>query len=325
MSEKTAGFDIGSRALHIAVATKRGIKRIVAEVLPEGSVRDGKIVSYEAMGDFIKETCKKRKVRFDGAAVILPSGLCFCRRLSVPVMTHEQLMVNLPYEFRDFITSEKDAYFYDYAVLRVIHDANDEPVELDLMAAAALKSTIDDYKGMFRRAGIKLKTAIPIEMAYINLMSKNDDPMHCHCIIDLGHTEVRLYMYIGGRFESSHVIEYGCASLDEAISEALHVDRFIASSYREANHDDCQSLPECMNIYQNLAVEIQRVVHFFRYNNPDVELEHIHVTGGGAKIQALRDTLENTLSVPILDAGEILSIDGIDTEFGLGAAGAALQ
>ena len=324
MSKKILGFDIGGHAVHIVLRAGKNIKKVVTEPLPEGMIREGRIVSYEALGDFLKQTCKKRKIRADEAAVILPSGQCFCRRLSTPVMSHEQLMVNLPYEFRDFITSEKEAYFYDYAVMRVIHDANEEPVELDMMAAAALKSTISDYRGMFRRAGMKLRVAIPIEMAYANLLLKLDDE-HCHCIIDLGHTAVRLFMYNGGRYESSHLVEYGCSALDTVIADALHVDPFIASSYREANHDGCQTLPECMSIYQNLAVEIQRAVHFFRYNNPDIELEHIHLIGGGAKIQALRDTLEETLSIPVLDAAEILDVDGMDLDFGLSAAGAALQ
>ena len=325
MATKIAGFDIGNHALHIAVNTKKGVKKVVTEPLPEGLVREDRIVSYEAFADFIKETCKKRKIRFDEAAVILPSGLCFCRRMSSPVMTHEQLMVNLPYEFRDYITAEKEAYFYDYAVLRVINDANDEPVELDMMAAACLKTTVRDYKDMFRRAGIKLRTAIPIEMAYTNLMMKNEDPNHTHCLIDLGHNAVRLYMYSGGRYESTHLVEYGCSTLDNVIADALHIDPFVAASYREANHDNCQALPECMEIYQNLANEIQRAVYFFRYNNSDVELEHIHLAGGGARIQALRDVLADTLSVPIYDCSEILESDGADVEFALGAVGAALQ
>lgn len=326
MSRKILGFDIGGHAIHIVLRSGNGIKKVVAEPLPEGSIReDGSIVSFEALGDFIKQTCKQRKIRADEAAVILPSSLCFCRRLSVPVMSHEQLMVNLPYEFRDFITNEKDAYFYDYAVLRVLRDANEVPVEIDLMAAATLKSTIADYKSMFRRAGMKLRIAVPIEMAYTNLLMKMNDEAHCHCLIDLGHTSVRLYMFNGVRFESSHLVEYGCSVLDTAIADALHVDPFLAVSYREANHDDCQSLPECMSIYQNLAVEVQRAVHFFRYNNPDIELEHIHLIGGGAKIKALRDTLEETLSIPVLDASEMLNVDGEDMDFGLGAAGAALQ
>ena len=324
MGKKTAGFDIGGHALHIAVVTKKGVKRVYTEALPEGAVREGRIVSYEAMGDFIKQTCKKQKIRFDDAAVILPSGLCFCRRMNIPVMSHEQLTVNLPYEFRDFITSEKEAYFYDYAVLRTLRDANEEPAELDVMAAAALKTTVSDYKSMFRRAGIKLRTAIPIEMSFVNLLSRIKDG-HCHCIIDVGHTSVRLYMFNGNRFESSHMIDYGCSALDGAIAEALHIDPFIASSYREANHDDCQNLPECESIYQNLAVEVQRAVHFFRYNNPDIELEHIHLIGGGAMIEPLRRTLEETLSVPIYNASELLDVDGVETEFGLAAAGAALQ
>ena len=324
MGKKTAGFDIGSHAVHIALATKKGIKRVHSEPLPEGAVREGRIVSYEAMGDFIKQTCKKQKIRFDDAAVILPASLCFCRRLNMPVMTHEQLTVNLPYEFRDFITSEKEAYFYDYAILRTINDADNKPIELDAMAAAALKTTIADYKGMFRRAGIKLRTAIPVEMAYVNLLMRSPEG-HCHCIIDIGHTAVRLYMYNGNRYESSHLVDYGCSAMDNIIAEALHVDPFIASSYREANHDGCQSLPEREALYQSLAVEVKRAVHFFRYNNPDIELEHIHITGGGAEILPLRETLENTLSIPIYDATELLNVKGADADFGLAAAGAALQ
>ena len=326
MAKRIAGFEIGNHALHIAVYAKNRVKQIITEPLPEGMVREDHIVSYEVLADFLKETCKKRKVRFDEAAVILPSGLCFCRRMSAPIMTHEQLMVNLPYEFRDYITAEKEAYFYDYAVLNVINDEEGQPVELDMMAAACLKTTIHDYKDMFRRAGIKLRTAIPIEMAYTNLMLKDSESDgHCHCLIDLGHTAVRLYMYANGKYESTHLVEYGCSTLDDVIADALHIDPFVAASYREANHDNCQALPECMEIYQNLANEIQRAVYFFRYNNSEVELEHIHLIGGGARIQALRDVLSDTLSVPIYDCSEILDADGLDVEFALGAVGAALQ
>ena len=326
MAKKIAGFDIGNHAIHIAIRTKKGVKRIVTEPLPEGMVREDRIVSFEALADFLKDICKKRKVRFDEAAIILPSGLCFCRRLSTPIMTHEQLMTNLPYEFRDFITAEKEAYFYDYAVLNVINDEEGNPVEMDLMAAACLKTTVQDYRNMFRRAGIKLTAAIPIEMAYTNLMQSQWEGGHCHCLVDLGHTAVRLYMYANGKYESTHLVEYGCSTLDNVIADALHVDPFVAASYREANHDNCQALPECMEIYQNLANEIQRAIYFFRYNNSEAELEHIHLVGGGARIQALRDVLADTLSVPVCDCSEILdAADGLDVEFALGAVGAALQ
>lgn len=320
------GFDIGSHAVHIALRSGNAVKKIFTETVPEGSVRDGRIVSYAALGEFIRQTCKKHKMRADYAAVILPEKLCVCRRLSVPVMTHEQLMLNLPYEFRDFIASENGAYFYDYAVLRVINSDNGEPVGLDIMAAATLKSTAADFAEMFRRAGIKLKTAIPVEMAYTNLMLRRGSATrHCHCIVDVGHTFVRLYIFRDGRLEGSHLIEGGCSSLDGAIADALHIDPFIAMSYREADHNECQSLSACMSIYCSLAAEIQRVLYYFRYKNPDVGIDHIHVIGGGAKIGPLVKALEETLSVSVADASELLNADGIDAGIGLGAAGAALQ
>lgn len=324
MAKNTAGFDIGDHAVHIAVTNRVGLQRIITEQLPEGMVRDARIVSYEALGDFISETRKKHKIRASDAAVVLPSGQCFCRRLSMPVMSHEQLMVNIPYEFRDFITAEKEEYFYDYAILSVVDNEEGSPVELDIMAAACLKTTIAQYRAMFRRAGMKLRTAIPTEMAYSNVLKAQGEE-HSHCLVDLGHTAVRLYMFNGSRFESSHMVEYGCSALDTAISEALNVDPFIAASYREANHEDCQNLMECRQIYQNLAMEIQKSIYFFRYNSPDIELEHMHLIGGCANIQPLKETLENTLSVPIVDPKVILSGEDIDVEFGLCAAGAALQ
>ncbi len=326
MATKIAGFEIGSHAVHIAVVAKSGVKKVICEQLPLGSVREGRIVSYDALADFLKLTCKKKKIRFDYAAVILPQDLCFCRRVSSPVMTHEQLMVNLPYEFRDFITTEKDQYFYDYAVLDVKNDPDSgEPKEMDIMIAACLKSTVQDYKDMFRRAGIKLKTAIPIEIAYTNILSGTPEG-HSHCIIDLGHTAVRLYMYNGGGYESAHTVEYGMGMLDDIIADALHVDPFVAASYREANHEDCQNLPACREVYQNLANEIQRAIYFFRYNNPDLELEHIHLSGGGAKIMPLRDVLSDVLSVPVLDCSELIETDGSgDYESALSAIGAAKQ
>lgn len=320
-----AGFEIGSHAIHIAVCGKNGIKKIVTDPLPEGAVRGGKVVSFEALADFIKQICKKKKIRFDEAAVVLPSALCFCRRIQSPLMTHEQLTVNLPYEFRDYITADKDAYYYDYAVLDINNDAETgEPRELDLMAAACLKSTVSDYKEMFRRAGIRLKTVIPVEMAYTNILFRLSEE-HAHCIIDLGHTAVRMFMFNGHKYESSHVVEYGMSRLDDIIADQLHIDPFIATSYREANHDNCQSLSGCMEVYQNLANKIQRAIYFFRYNNPDVVLEHVHLVGGGAKIQALRDVLTDTLSVPVMDCQELTGVIAEDAESALGALGAAEQ
>ena len=40
-----------------------------------------------------------------------------CWRFELPLMTEEQLRLNLPYEFHDYIGNEMDKYVFDYAMI----------------------------------------------------------------------------------------------------------------------------------------------------------------------------------------------------------------
>ena len=56
--------------------------------------------------NLIRKTMKENKIRCKEAAVVVSSGICFLRNVTMPEMTAEQLVYNLPYEFRDYITDE---------------------------------------------------------------------------------------------------------------------------------------------------------------------------------------------------------------------------
>ena len=300
---KCAGFDIGSQDVHIAVRDGNHLTQFVSEQLPDGIVRDGQILSFETMSDFLKEVRKKNKIHVRDAALVLPAQVCYSRRLTTAYMSHEQLQFNLPYEFRDFLASDKEDYFYDYAVVDTIKNEEGQPTELDLMAAAVRKDLIQDYIAMFHRAGFKLKIAVPGELAYINLIRQGAAD-HGHCILDLGHTAIRLYMFAGDRFENIRVIDFGCAALDQAIAEHYNVDVHIANSYRLSNYENVNSLEECRNIYNTIAVEVLKAVNFYRFSSQGEGLSHLHCCGGGVKNVALLAALENNLGLEILDMSE---------------------
>ena len=325
---KCVGFDIGGQDLHIAVREGSHLTRTIVEPLPEGVVRDGQIVSFEAMSDFLKVVRKTHKLHVSDAALVLPARVCYTRRLTTAYMSHEQLQFNLPYEFRDFLASDKEDYFYDYAVVDTLMDEEGKPAELDLMAAAVRKSLIHDYSAMFRRAGFKLKTAIPEELAYINLI-RQESIEHGHCLLDLGHNDTRLYMFTGDRFENTRVIEFGCAALDQAIAENFNVDVHVANSYRVNNYNGAISLPACQDVYNAIAIEVLKAVNFYRFSNQGEGLEHLHCCGGGVKNAELLKALRENLSLDILDMSEFLpglnSTLAEDAPLCAAAAGATMQ
>ena len=159
MAKKYLGIDIGSYNLKIAVCTGKVLNRYVTVPIPDNLVREGRIVSYNAMADLIKETIKAHKIRKYDVVCVLPMETYFIKRSKFPLMTAQQLSINIPYEMHDYITDESSAYVYDYAVI----EANEEG--MDLMIAATSKEVVDSYGAMMKRAGLKLVKLVPDVLA----------------------------------------------------------------------------------------------------------------------------------------------------------------
>lgn len=320
------GFDIGNHAVHIAVNKSGKIIRSISAILPEGIVQNGHITSIEAMTDVLKDLRRQNKLHIRNTAVVLPAGLCYCRRFNVAAFNRDQLMFNLPYGFHDFISDDKSNYFFDCAVVDYIRHDDNTPPEFDVLAAAVRKDVVKDYCTMFGKAGFKLKTIIPEELSYVNLFRKNKNE-HRHGILDIGHNAVRLFFFVGDEFKIVRVIDYGCNALDPIIAEHFGVDaHFIAASYRETDYEGANELPECRNVYSSMAMEIHKALNFYRFNGGG-NIDHLHCVGGGVKNAALMDTLRASLPVKLVGLSEIFGNkkDKIDYTMIAAAAGTTMQ
>ena len=148
---------------------------------------------------------------------MLPSTEVFTRELVMPAMTEQQLLYNLPYEFRDYLTEEKNKYFFDYSMREVLRDESGQPTEMNLLACATLKSTVESYRTMLRRAGFRLRVLTPSECAYSAVLQayyrRTRQEGRDLCVVNLGHSATFLYIYRGGHFASRREIEVGMSDL----------------------------------------------------------------------------------------------------------------
>lgn len=311
MAKTYTGIDIGSSQVKLAVCGGNGeIRQLAAVPVPDQLVHEGRVTSREAMGELLRTAVREHKIKNRTCAVILPAALAFTRRLTVPLMSVEQLKLNLPYEFRDFITQEKDKYVYDYAVAGTVLDQTGRGA-LDLAAAACLKSTLSDYASMLRRAGFRMAVAAPVEFAYGTLLrmrvqAKPETQKNECCVIDLGHAATRVHIFKKNHLEVTRVIEYGCSLLDSVIADELHVDEHIARTYKEMNHNDVQSLEICRTVYHNIAIEIMRAINFYGFNNPESRLTDAYYCGGGARIPPLVEDVAATIGLTLHSVEELL-------------------
>ena len=102
MAKTRLGFDIGSSSMKVAVL--QGDRLRTEEVrLPENLVDGaGNIALPHAFVQFLKQMKREMSLPRCPAALVLPPSQVICRLVTMPKMTTQQLMMNLPYEFTDF-------------------------------------------------------------------------------------------------------------------------------------------------------------------------------------------------------------------------------
>jgi len=327
MAKKMIGVDLGVSEVKFALLNGDTVEKTAHVQTPENLIRDGLPVSPEAMAVFFKEAASREGLRSRAWALSLSPAQSFTRCVTVPKMNLEQLELNLPYEFRDYITQGKEKYQYDYAVLATRPGEDGAGDEMDLMACAALKATLLSLQASFRQAGFRLKRIVPEEFAYRNLFRQKgvegEDPV---CLIDLGHTSTRVHIFKGERFEVTRIIDMGGAYHDGVIAELAGVDPYIARTRKQANQEGILKEEASLEVYRSVALEVMRAINFYNYDSR-TSLETVYAMGGGALNPYLLKELEATLGLEIKNAAELLpeSREGAGACLFASAVGAAWQ
>lgn len=300
---KIVGVEIGNHSVKLAYISGKELKKAACVQLPDDLVRGGRILSMDAMADFLRDAAKAAGIPRAGAALTLSGEDVFTRDVTVPAMTERQLTYNLPYEFHDFLTEEKSKYFFDYSVRKIRKDGQGRPEAMELFACAMLKERVEAYRAMFRRAGFRLHTLTPVECAYEALLS--GQPEADRCVVNLGHQRTRIHFFQGSWCAGQRELDFGLEALDQAIAREKGVDIHVAHSYKLSDFEGVLETDYARSFYSRLAVEIMKAINFYHYNNQDRQLAELYLCGGGAAVAPLRQAIAQTTGLTVL-GGEAL-------------------
>lgn len=323
MSRKPViGIDIGYDQLKLAQVTDGVVNNTAMVQMPENLLKEGRFTSLETMGSLIRETMKENGMKATNAAVVLPNEVVYVKNVDMPTMTEEQLQFNLPYEFNDYITGEVADYLFDYALV------DEEPAEPDfagegeeaeelppenalhLMAVGVERVILEDIQNMLRKAGLKLVKTSPALCTYISLIREQISEMMLvgeeYGVLDIGYHAITMYMYKHDRHIATREFEIGLSSLDDIIADSYGVEKHLAHTYVMNNFEDCLEKEECMNFYDNIAVELMRAINFYEFSNQGSNLNDIWICGGGAVNRPLIRSIYETLDAQLHLSHELL-------------------
>lgn len=311
MSKNYVGIDIGYSTVKMAEIVNGKVAALASAPVPDNLIKDGKILSYETLADVLRDMARENKIKAKACALVLPTEISFVRSITVPRMTVEQLELNLPYEFHDYIKKETNMYYYDYAVVGEERDENGEIEAYRLLAAAVTKEDVENCRQMLKKAGFKLQTAIPASFAYRNVIrayeaeNAGEHPAE-YCIVDMGYAAIRMNMYKSDIYETTRIIEFGGASLDALIADSVNVEVHVAAEYKMHNYEKVLELPMCKEFYGKIAVEIMRAINFYLFNNPGSTLNDIYLCGGLATIDEIQLAVRSTIDINVHSINDLI-------------------
>ena len=302
MNKKVLGIDIGTGT--IKLVDDSGCVLIDT---PDHVFEEEKFVAFDGMSDILKQAVKENGFKTKKCALVIPDNEIYFTKTTMPFMSEKQLMVNLPYELSSVIGKDKDAYVYDYAVVRYINDDKGDPKEIELLVGAVKKERIELYTEMMKKAGLKLVRAIPRKIAVSQMLLDKEGDI---AIADIGYTHTRIDMYKDGVFETGRVIDLGISSMVDVAADVLFCDKHIALEYLKNNKDDVLHHQKMKDVNDYIAVEIMRAINYYTYENQENTLSTLYYFGGGYHFPALIESIKEAVSLnvtPISDDEDIMN------------------
>ncbi len=333
-SKRILGIHIYGSSLCIAQIKGYEVERIVVEQLTADILQDGNIGSMEGLRHAIRNIIKHHKLTARKVAFVMPANSVLVRTLSKPVMSEKQFKKAIPFEFQESLSRSMDQYVFDFAVLGVKTDVGDNIDGYEIMAMAALKSTVKAYYEFFKKCGLNMVLASCQEDAISNVARFNEQTLEVseankpYCFVDIGYDKTKIHFCKGGIYEVSRTIEVGVKFIETVIARTLDIDMATLEQYKSGNRGNIYTLNEVSVAYGEMANEIKKTVNFYNSKNFVTQLSHVYCYGEGVSMPEFMEKATAVTGLEFRDARDLMPAfyyEAGKTELAMSAVGVILH
>src|SRR6202167_3777061 len=282
------GVDVGASS--IKVVQLKGARKGVSVAkfgyaeLPPQTIIDGHIMSAGVVTEALLKIFQDNKIQSKDIAVGVYGQSVIVRKITVPMMTNEELDEQIQWEAEQHIPFDIKDVLVDYEVLRRRPEAG----QMDLLLVAAKRDEISDYTQIARSAKLKPLVVDIDAFTVQNLfeMNRGIPPDQTFAIINVGASLASINIISHGASAFTRDIAYGGNYITEQIQRQLNV------SFEQAEDFKCASVisgPQAVPgqvtqvidaVSDSIAGEIQRSLDFFLATSGEPEMHRIYLTGG---------------------------------------------
>jgi len=299
------GLDIGSssvkvvelkptpKGLHQYHLVSLGMERLIPEAIVDGAIMDS-----GAVINTIHKVFDQSRIKTKNVATSLSGSSVIIRKISLPVMSDEELAESIHWEAEQYIPFAIEDVNLDY---QVMERRGGDQATMDVILAAVKKDRINNYTSVISHAGripvVMDVDAFALQNAFeINYPDELDKVL---ALINVGASVANISIFQEGASVLWRDISFGGNQYTESIQKELNLSYEQAEELKKGGEVEGipqESLLSILNsVSANVVREVQKTVDFFQA----VSLDKLIISGGSAKIRGLDQFLSEKLNTPV--------------------------
>lgn len=284
------------KALQFDIARNRNSVRAFTNVpLPKGMITNDEFTDVDALAGLIERSLEKPQhgnFSTNRVIVALPESKSFVRIIPMQNMTDDEIGNAILFEAESYIPLPMDQVYYDWQILER------KASGVDVLVIASPRAYVDKYITVLEKAGLKI-AGIETEaqsVARALVPTKIKEPI---LIADIDAFKTALVMVQDGTLQFTSSIPIAGNIFTERLSKAASVAvpeaEKIKRQFGFANTVEYPNLKQqLLPAMEDLAAEIRNILKF-HYDHHETHIGTLLLTGGGAKLQHIAESLEPLL------------------------------
>lgn len=311
MAARTAiGLDIGTCVVRaVELSFGRGgitLERFGQVVLPDGAVREGKVMDPPAVVASLRQLWSATRLSHKRVVLGVANQQVIVRKIDLPAMSPNELRTNLPYLVMDILPMDVGQTVLDFFPLEEAVGEEGTPVLRGLLVAASRDTVLENVKCV-ERAGLSVQAVDLTSFAVLRALGKQGGPdVETEALIDVGARITNLVVHRDGVPIFVRILLMGGQDVTEAVAEFMDVPvpqaeamkQQVAVASGAPGHNALRSTVVAQA--QDFVDEITGSLDYFATSNPGVRVQRILLSGGGSRLEGLRERLAQDTRLPVV-------------------------
>ena len=303
--EPYIAVDIGSSTIKLLeVRGKAG--EVVAQAMavvptPSTAIQNNMVVEVDQVAALIREAWSHHGFRAEKAITAVPGPAVIIKRISLPAQSEKELEATILVEAGNFIPEDLENVNLDYQIT----DYLDEGRRMDVVLVAAKKDIVGSYSETLQVAGLQ---PIVVDVDYFALenmfeLSYEAPPDRAVALVNIGARFSAINILKNGRSTFTGDVPVGGRDITESLMRDLGISFEDAEALKAGQAADPELMEHASGVLEAAGAAVMDEIHhalsFFWTAATDETIDHIYLSGGGARMPGLAEQLAERVGAPV--------------------------